>query len=394
MTRHRPKILHLVTEPVLGGAQEIVCSLACQQRRRGIDVTVVTSPGGPLLERVKELGLEGESATMATGLSLRGVAKIQQIVKERKIDLLHAHGARASLHAFLALRLGRKVPLVGHVHLFDRWRFDNSWRARVDGFIARRLDRIIACSERLRAALLERQGYPSSTVSVPNGIRLEPFLARLGKEQARKMLGLPEDAVIAGVCARLEPQKGHRFLIDALGLLSERLPKLILAVAGTGSLRKKLELKTESLGLGSRVHWLGFQKEVPTLLAALDLFVLPSLYEGLPLAVIEAMAAGLPVVATEVSGTPEIVRPNQTGWLVKAGSPEALARAMEEALTDPMQAQRLASAGHRLVTKTHSVAAMENRVFQIYSELTPEIFSTGALETFPTAASGVASTSE
>jgi glycosyltransferase involved in cell wall biosynthesis len=143
----------------------------------------------------------------------------------------------------------------------------------------------------------------------------------------------------------------------------------LFVLAGDGDERAALESQCAVLGLQERVLFLGYQQDVPNLLAHCDLFVLPSLYEGLPLAILEAMAAAKPVIATAVGGTGEVVVDGETGLLVPPGDPTALAGAIRKLLSDPPFARRLAAAGNVLVQRSFSTEAMVRRVSQVYEDL-------------------------
>ena len=150
---------------------------------------------------------------------------------------------------------------------------------------------------------------------------------------------------VAREIARLEAQKGITDLLDAAAML----PDVVFEIAGEGPQRDQLVAKAATLGVADRVRWLGHRDDVPALLAAADLFVLPSLNEGLPLAAMEAMLAGVPIVATDAGGTGEIVRDGITGVLVPPGDPEALSASIRALLSDRPRAARLAIAARELI---------------------------------------------
>jgi len=165
--------------------------------------------------------------------------------------------------------------------------------------------------------------------------------------------------------ARLDPQKGLHDLVAAAALV----PEARVMVVGEGPERRALETRIAHLGLGDRVHLLGFRSDVPDLLAGSDLFVLPSLFEGLPLSILEAMAAGKPVVATAIGGNDEAVVDGATGLLVPPGDPRALADAIRALLRDPERRRRLGEAGRRRAEAEFSAPAMVRRVAAVYDEL-------------------------
>ena len=170
--------------------------------------------------------------------------------------------------------------------------------------------------------------------------------------------------------ARLDDQKGHRHLIDAMGILASRRPNLVTLIAGDGPLEQSLRAQCAALGITDRVRFLGYRRDVAELFEAADVVVLPSLYEGLPLVAIEALAAGRPMVATEVDGTPEVVIHERTGLLVPPANPVAMAAAIERLLDDPALAARLASEGRKFVQENFAVRRQIEQTAALYSELT------------------------
>jgi glycosyltransferase involved in cell wall biosynthesis len=181
----------------------------------------------------------------------------------------------------------------------------------------------------------------------------------------RSVLAREDGTPVVLTVARLDGQKGIHHLLDAVSAV----PNASFAIAGDGPNRAALEAYAASVGVSDRVRFLGHRQDVPSLLAAADLFVLPSLYEGLPLSVLEAMASGVPVIATGIGGTDEVVRDGETGTLVPPADPAALAAAIVRTLGDRERASRLALAARALVAREYSVASMVRSVSQLYDAL-------------------------
>ena len=171
------------------------------------------------------------------------------------------------------------------------------------------------------------------------------------------MLEKREGRPLVGNVARLAPQKDHRTLVAAAALL----PDVDFAIAGEGELRSELERSA-----GESVRFLGARADIPDVLASLDVFAFPSLFEGLCLAVIEAQVAGVPVVATAVGGIKETVVEGETGLLVPARHPEALASAIRRLLEHPDEAARLAAEARRRVLERYSEERMVSGTLALY----------------------------
>jgi glycosyltransferase involved in cell wall biosynthesis len=224
-------------------------------------------------------------------------------------------------------------------------------------------DRMVAVSHRLAADLRRDLRVAASRVSVlPNGVRAE----RAHPGTVRDELGLgPGDRLLVSV-GNLYPVKGHRHLIDALGLLRERNHEPHLAIAGRGDLADALTARAHHLGLADRVHLLGLRSDIPALLAAADAFVLPSLSEGLPLALLEAMFAGCPIVASEVGEVGAALGDGEAGLLVPAGDSAALANSLEKVLADPARAREMGERAARRAATEYDVAQMVRRYGALY----------------------------
>ena len=187
--------------------------------------------------------------------------------------------------------------------------------------------------------------------------------------EVRAELGLARDAPLILFAGRLAPQKGVADLLTALDLLQYGMPELRTLIVGDGPLRSQLEEIAHAFELDGKVRFLGHSNDVPRLLAAADLLVLPSLYEGLPNVVLEAMRFAKPVVATAAPGTTEVVVDGSTGLLVPPGDPPALARAMRTLLRDPDLGRRLGAAGRARVETEFRADTMIQRFASLYEEL-------------------------
>ena len=229
--------------------------------------------------------------------------------------------------------------------------------------IAAGVDRFMPVSRHNAACLEALLRWPRQKMRViPNGLDPGPF-TREPNVDLRRSLSDGRPLVLA--VARLDPQKGHRYLLEA----AAQVPEAVFALAGDGPDRAALEALAVDLGIRDRVRFLGRRSDIADLLAACDVFVLPSLYEGLPISLLEAMAAERAVIATAIGGTDEVVVHEQTGLLVPPAEPAALAAALRRLLADDALRRRLAVAGHDRVTSHFSIREMVARVSALYEEV-------------------------
>jgi glycosyltransferase involved in cell wall biosynthesis len=239
------------------------------------------------------------------------------------------------------------VPtIVHHVHGYAFHQFTRPRALKIfvalEKFAARFCDHIIAVGEQHRQTSIQYgiKG-PEDVTTVLNGIDLERF-QRVPREVARRAFGFGHDEKIIGSIGRLAPQKGFEFAIRAMKQVVETYPKARLVLAGVGPLEAELRAEAKLQGVEKNVTFLGFRREVPQLLAAFDIFVHPSLWEGLSISLMEAMAAGKPIVASEIWGNKEMIVSGETGLLIPAGEPDAIAEALKQVLSDDMRAQYMA----------------------------------------------------
>jgi glycosyltransferase involved in cell wall biosynthesis len=361
------KVVHLVIDGEVAGGQLVALQLARAARDRGHEVAFVSPSPGDFIELGEREGFRTLVVPLGAALDVRSLIRLTSVLRAERADVLHTH-AHFSLNVLgrLAGRLAG-AQVVAHMHISNVFRADGVARraqVAVDNVTARLCSRIVAVSEATRDSLV-RQGYPAArVVVVHNGI------GPAAPVEPRRPKGVPDAAPLLLHVGRLAPVKGQRELIEALALL--RRPDALAVLAGKdletgGSYQCELEALAAELGVRERVVFAGYRDDVPALLAAADVFVLPSFVEGLPLTVLEAMAAARPVVASRVGGTPEAVVHGETGVLVPPGDVEALAGALNELLADPERARRLGEAGKQRVKERFSVGVMSDRVLAAYA---------------------------
>jgi glycosyltransferase involved in cell wall biosynthesis len=372
----RRGVLHLLTGRTFGGAEEHALSILEGIGAYGFEpclaapaTLIAAMEPGLSAAGVKCLPLEFSSR-----LDVMTGARLLRFLNREKIAILHCHLFAASLLGAGVGRMAGVGAVLETCHGPEVWRMRNAMRTRfwVDRQIGRLVDKYIAVSHAAARHLIGNKSVPKSKITViHNGRDLDRFAPTdmHRRTATRAALRLGDVPAILAV-ARLDEQKGHRYLLDALATLAPRRPKLVTLLAGEGPLEHSLRAQCAALGLADRVRFLGYRRDVPELLEAADLVLLPSLYEGLPLVAIEALAAGRPMVATEVDGTPEVVIHERTGLLVPPANPVALAAAIERLLDNPELASRLASDGRKFVHENFAVQRQIEQTAALYSELT------------------------
>ncbi len=284
-----------------------------------------------------------------------------------RIQIIHTNSYVPGNYARLAAAALRVPVIIDHWHGFSHF---NRKRRLICRGLGRVTDLSLAVSQGVKDYIIEQCALdPAKVRVVPNGVDLARLRRHRPRTEVRRELGLAPEAVAVGLVARLDHWgKGHREFFTALAALPDGYPVEALIIGG-GRREAEMRRLAAELGLAGRVHFLGQRDDVPDLLSALDLFVLPSHSEGVSLALLEAMAAGLPVIATAVGGLPEVVTDGDNGLLVPPEDPEALATALERLLEDPALAQRLGANARRHVEENFSLERLGREINEIYTEL-------------------------
>lgn len=237
----------------------------------------------------------------------------------------------------------------------------------------RSVARLIAVSRENADLLTTLYKIPRGKISVVhNGSdfqELDEAQARLRRQSLRAELGLRPDQPIVLVLARIAPNKGHRFLVDAAHAILDQHPNAHFVFAGALDDAQRLMAQVDALGLKSAFSLLGFRTDTQEMLAAADVFVLPSLAEGFSLSIVEALAAGLPVIATRVGGASEAIEHGRNGFLVPPADSAALAQALLHALSMSESERMLISSAARKSAAQFSTAAMAAKTFAVYRQV-------------------------
>lgn len=359
----------------VGGTERVVWELATRLPPQRWAVRVWLSPEPALDEFAAALaarGLEVERvAEVDSRWDLRGMLATWSKLRRAKPDVLHVHHVWPAADRYLAAlaraagveRFVVTEHIVGESHSAGQRALKRDELARADA--------VTAVCGAVADTLVRDYGVARERVRVvPNGADLPDEAAEAPPaRQWRERFGASLLRPLWVVAARLEEQKGHDVLLDALAELWKRGLDFTLAVAGGGSLRTALEERTARLGLETRVHFLGTVEDLGPLLAAADAVVLPSRWEGLPLTLLEAMARARPVIASAVGGVPEVVEHGVNGWLVPAGDVTALADALEMFHRKADRATRLGREAAELVRRDYHWQAVVEGFESVYDEV-------------------------
>jgi glycosyltransferase involved in cell wall biosynthesis len=366
--REKIRVVELLATGTNGGAQEHVYNLVTRIDRSRYDVSVLSLTPGSAVRRIERAGIP--TCVIEAGSDAEAIEAVAATLGASGADVVHNHMYHAEVigtqAAWRVAELGGRRPLVvGTVHS-SRIRSDED-RDLVRS-LTPRMDHLIAVSQAIVAKIRD-EGRDLAPVSlIYNGVDLERYSHQEPCCTLHEEYGMPADAPIVGVVARLEPEKGHPTLLDAWPLVRREVPGACLLVVGEGSRLEELQAQAASLGIAGSVVFTGRREDVPAVTAALDVAVLPSYREAQGLSILEAMALGRPVVASNVGGIPEMIEDGFTGILVPSHDPGALAAGIVRFLTDHPYADTVARAAKEMVHERFCVELMVRAIETVYDQ--------------------------
>lgn len=363
------RVVLLTDADVFAGTERHMLDLARGLSALGVGVKLACPSPAALEDAARREGLPTLTTAKRGLVDWNAARLLARRLKAGETDIIHAHNGRTALAAALAVRLAGRGRCVMTQHfLTPNHATQRGPKAAISGaahhWMVGQMSRILAISEAVREAMLARGEVPDSKITVvPNGITApDPGNAA----ETRRQLGIGADTPLVVCAARLEREKDVASLISAVQIVRERVPGVRCLVAGEGAERLALAAQIGALGLEDSVTLLGFRADAPALMAAADVFVLPSLAEPFGLVLLEAMALGRPVVATRVGGPLEIVVDGETGFLVSPSSPNALADALGTLLEDPALARRMGENGRARYAAQFTAAKMSQAILAVY----------------------------
>lgn len=352
-----------------GGAERALLMLVEGFNRRQWSPTLLLDAGSPVDEIAGHARAVPTEVVDKMPLGLTGARRVPVLaarLRRVRPDVFHAHMSwpLAAKYALTAAVLARIPAVVATIHLVPPFEPDRSNLLQLRA-LSTGIGRYIAVSHDIASQLKERFHLPASKIEVVhNGVELDRF-AVTAPPGLRDELGGGNRRSIVLTCARLDRQKGLETLLQA----AVEVPEATFVLAGDGPERDALQARALALGIADRVRFLGHRDDVPQLLAASDVFALPSLFEGTPLSILEAMAARRAIVASAVGGTIELLEPNRTGVLVPPADPAALAVEMRRLLGEPRIREALGAAAYQRARQEFAVETMTARVIRVYLQL-------------------------
>ncbi|HEY4290871.1 MAG TPA: glycosyltransferase [Puia sp.] len=365
------KVLECIRQGQIGGGESHLLSLVENMDRSRFEPVVLSFTEGPMVDRLQSMGVKVHVLHTLRPFDVTKWGKVKELVMSEAVDLVHAHGTRASSNTLWAAR-HLKIPLVYTIH---GWSFHNDQhplvrRLRIMGerWITAHSSVNIAVSASNRESGLEY--IPGlKAIVINNGIDQQRFSPGRVFSNIREELGIPVDALLVLFIARFTAHKQPLTLIRAFREALAMLPGMRLLMVGDGDKKEAGIALVKELGLDDKVYFQVFRQDVPDVLAAADIFVLPSLWEGLPIGLLEAMSMGKAVIATQVDGTREVVRDGENGLMVKPGDVEALSEALVRLGRDKVLQEGLRQRAMETVRQQFNAVTMTRAIENVYSHV-------------------------
>jgi glycosyltransferase involved in cell wall biosynthesis len=372
------RVLHIIDSGGLYGAETVLLNLAMEQEKAGV-CAVIASIGEkgigekPLETEAQKRGIDAVKFRMTPGPNLPGMLRVLRYAVSNNFDILHSHGFKGNVaFGFIPKRL-RRLPLVATLHGYTGTEGLSKKRIYewLDLKSLRHIDAVVLVSRGMLSNRgISRMGHVDFHV-VNNGIP-DRDLTTDGPEVRQPDLEIAEfcsRGFTVGSIGRLSPEKGHRYLIGALGLLVKRGIDARVVILGEGGEREALKRQAEDAGVPGRVLMPGYRADAGDYLPCFNIFALPSLTEGLSITLLEAMQAGVPVIASRVGGIPEVLEDGLCGMLVEPSREDLLAEGIYGIFHRRNEARQAAERARMRVRDHYSIRAMAGGYLRIYEEL-------------------------
>lgn len=368
-----PRVVFLIDSLGWGGAERLLLQYLPHLRSEGFDPVVCAMherSGNPVAEEIGRLGIPVDTVPVERLRDVTAIPRLTRYLRRRGADVLHTQLEFADGLGSVAARIAR-IPAVSTLHTMSepaRWT-RSWWRNRLgDLALAGLSSAIVAVSDEARRHYEVSRPYPRrKLVTLRNGIDLARFEAAAGEGPAvRRELGIGRDAPVVATVAVLRPDKGIQHMIAALPAIAAGAPEVVYLVVGDGDHRAALEAAADRHGVADRVVFAGSRTDVPRVLAACDVFVLPTLMDALPTVLAEAGAAGVPIVASRVGGVPEMCLDGRNGLLVDPGDEAGLAEAALRMLREPGLAERMGAQGRAVARERYDIHTQAARLCRLY----------------------------
>jgi len=373
----RTKILFVIDGMEYGGGERVFAQMIKYLPRDRYDLYLAAGNNGTLYRAIAPTAVKCYPINFSNRYDLTIPLKLIKIVKENRISIIHGQGARAEFFARLASRLSGRCRYVSTIAMpvenFDVKSVKKILYGLLDGSTERFVDRFIVVSAALEKTMIGKHGIsPMKVVRIHNGIETDYYKPTEAEKKptdiSRFFLNEGHDLLI-GAAGRMVWQKGFEFFLACMPELIRDRQGLRFVIIGDGPLRLDLEQQARSLGIDHQVVFTGALSDIRDMMAAMDIFVIPSLLEGFPMVTLEAMAMEKTIVATAIDGIREQITDGLEGLLVPPKDPSSLAKAIKRLVDEPAYARSLGRNARGKAIRYFSVQKMIQETMKVYDTL-------------------------
>jgi glycosyltransferase involved in cell wall biosynthesis len=374
MSAERIKVLQAIRQGAIGGGETHILDLLAHLDPQQYEPVVLTFTGGAMVDRLRDEGVRTHVIDSSRAFDFSVWKQVLRFISNEKVQLVHMHGTRACTNVLLP-GYWSSLPLIYTVH---GWSFhnDQSWWVRrsriwVERAIVKSVAATITVSEANKVSGQEEISGFSPTV-IPNGVSSRRFNPTNPQPDLRAELGIAPHVFLIAYIARITKQKAPLTMLKGLQKAVEQARPdrpIHLLMVGEGDMLDETKQAIVQWGLAQHVTLQGFRTDVPALLAAADIYCLPSLWEGLPIGLLEAMAMQKPVIATAVDGTLNIIKHQYNGLLIEPSDEQALAGAILQLYNNPVLSENIARQALATVQEQYSASGMTRQVEKLYQQV-------------------------
>ena len=366
-------ILHIVPKlSTWGGVgNQLLLLLKNYARDEFLPIVCSLRDKGVVGKEIEDLGIEVVclNRDFKRGFYWTVVKELRTLMKQRNIQIVRTHEYRANLHGRLAALLAKVPCIVGSVHNVYNARDKKLNRRILNRYLGIFTDKVVAVSEEVKKEIVRYDSVPENKVAVIyNGVDRKRFMD-IDAQSIRSEFHIPKSTPVIGTVGRFFPQKGQKYLLEAVAKVRNKFPHIAVFVIGDGSLKKELQDHTKKLNIEQNIIFTGVRRDIPALLAAMDIFIFPSLWEGFGNALVEAMAAGKPIIATDIPSVREILDSGKSGIVVPPANSEAIARSLELLLSDRALAENLGNAARERALSSFTIDSTVRRYSSLYRSI-------------------------
>lgn len=367
----RIRVLETIRQGQIGGGESHLLDLVDNLDKSEFEPIVLSFTDGPMIDRLRQMNIPAHVIPTTTPFNFTKWRAVRTFIQQQRVQLVHAHGTRAASNVFWAAG-NLNLPLIYTVH---GWSFHDDQapvikKIRVLGeqLLTQKSDVTISVSKsNQRTGQQQFPGFESLVIN--NGINTDRFNPANTFPDLRAELGISPTAVLLVFVARFTHQKQPLALLDAFAEVAKQRPDVHLLMVGDGEQKQEAIEKLKTLSCQNQVTLMPFRNDVPAVLAAADIYILPSLWEGLSIALLEAMSMGKAIIATKTDGTVELLTNRQNGLLVNIDNLKTnLIEAIIRLSTDANARKKMGNAARQTVMAGFNAATMTRQVEAVYRQ--------------------------